>query len=251
LHFWRCAESGGQLAHDVGLARLAIATPLNDLLGYSGPNSDSGSFFAPSGTRLQSGEPLASVTSPFSVECWIWPELTPAANAVVMSWDAPASPHCEIVFLTTRVVDFFVNAVDAIGVTARTIQRWHHIVGTYDGATVRTYVDAVLDGSAALAGPVTIAKSIAWGGRTDSGASPFQGFIAECAVYGAALSPARITAHFLACDNAIQDPVWIQQSGNGGLPGASTGVAAPGSGDVVADLSAITNALKTRYSNTP
>jgi YD repeat-containing protein len=81
---------------------------------------------------------------------------------------------------------------------------WHLYDVTYDGTTVTGYVDGRAIGSAALALATKPAgTSLDIGGGTGS--------YDEAAVYATALSPARITAHWLASGNA--PPA-------GGAPGA-------------------------------
>jgi RHS repeat-associated protein len=81
---------------------------------------------------------------------------------------------------------------------------WHLYDVTYDGTTVTGYVDGQALGSAALPLATKPAgTSLDIGGGTGS--------YDEAAVYGSALTPARITAHWLASGNAPPE---------GGAPGA-------------------------------
>ena len=84
----------------------------------------------------------------------------------------------------------YYGATSSVTLTAGTT---YHLVGTYDGTTVRIYVNGVDQGSAAHPGAVddsTIAFLIsnsvsAWDGRLD-----------EIAVYEHALSPTQIQTHY-------------------------------------------------------
>ena len=73
---------------------------------------------------------------------------------------------------------------------------WHHIVGTYDGATMTLYVDGQVEGS-----PVDVSfifesnTSPLLIGRNSSGNS-FDGAIDDVALYNRALTPAEITARY-------------------------------------------------------
>lgn len=78
----------------------------------------------------------------------------------------------------------------------------HHVVATYDGATIRTYVDGVEDGSG-TADVFTLATTNSYVqlfARHSSGADTalLIGTLDECAIYTTALSAARIAAHFAA-----------------------------------------------------
>jgi len=76
--------------------------------------------------------------------------------------------------------------------------RWHYVVGTYDGAAMRLYVDGALDGeSTAQSGPILYPDR----GRYALGAyldddetNPLEGAVFEVKTYKRALSGAEITA---------------------------------------------------------
>ena len=89
---------------------------------------------------------------------------------------------------------------------------WHHLVGTYDGATVRIYADGVLAASTAYAGSVNApAGPLVWIGKNAVSNLLFNGSIDEVAIYGTTLSAARVAAHYAAASSArrvmnVQDP---------------------------------------------
>lgn len=64
----------------------------------------------------------------------------------------------------------------------------HHVAVTWDGTTLRLYVDGVADGSTALAGTPSL-------GVSQVGSATLTGTVAHAAFYGAALSALRIAAH--------------------------------------------------------
>ncbi len=93
--------------------------------------------------------------------------------------------------------------VKSIGVAAQGAET--HIVATYDGATIRIFLNGVLDPSVTAA-PGSIspkppdpnnpnASGVGIGNQIDRD-RPFRGLIDEVALYPTALSPARILAHF-------------------------------------------------------
>lgn len=81
-----------------------------------------------------------------------------------------------------------------------TINTWHHVVGTWDGTTLRLYVDdAQVATATPSAAPVAGINGITIGRSHDTGGTPFfPGRIDEVAIYSTALSAARITAHYNA-----------------------------------------------------
>ena len=77
--------------------------------------------------------------------------------------------------------------------------RWHHIVGTYDGTTARLYVDGALRASAAY--PVTPGTPTATvpfeiGAYSNGTTAEYGGYVAAAALYNAALSLADIEDHY-------------------------------------------------------
>jgi hypothetical protein len=87
------------------------------------------------------------------------------------------------------------------------ITRWHHYVGSYDGVTVRLYVDGVERGSAAAVAQARDDGSALWIGQDDllSGRNG-QGQIDEVALYDGALAAARIKTHYdtaAACTDVL------------------------------------------------
>src|SRR5207245_10210246 len=75
---------------------------------------------------------------------------------------------------------------------------WSHVVGTFDGTTLRLYVNGALAASAAAAGPLSTGSGPAFIGRLGQSLYPFQGSIDEVAVLPGALPPDRVLAHYLA-----------------------------------------------------
>lgn len=74
----------------------------------------------------------------------------------------------------------------------------HHIVGTYDGTTIKLFVDGVLDGSVAHSGTLNTGGRLTLGANESGGghAQAWDGDLDEAAYYLTALSAARIAAHF-------------------------------------------------------
>jgi len=93
--------------------------------------------------------------------------------------------------------------VQSIGVAAQGAET--HIVATYDGSVIRIYLNGVLDPSETAApGSISpkppdptnpLASGVGIGNQIDRD-RPFKGLIDEVALYPAALSPARILAHY-------------------------------------------------------
>ena len=71
----------------------------------------------------------------------------------------------------------------------------YHVVGTFDGTTRRLYVNGAQVASATLAGGATATSNAVFIGSWDGTSEFMRGTIDEAAVYGTALSAARVLAH--------------------------------------------------------
>ena len=84
---------------------------------------------------------------------------------------------------------------------------WYFIAVTYDGSTMRVYLDGVQVGSAAYAGAVSNDSTVAVAlGNLPTGAGnrAFNGAVDEAAVYDNALSAAQIAALYAAADGGLR-----------------------------------------------
>jgi hypothetical protein len=75
---------------------------------------------------------------------------------------------------------------------------WHHIVVTYDGNTLRIYLDGSLSNSRASTTGVTNTPATLYIGGDALDSEGLNGSIADVAVYGSALSATQVAAHFNA-----------------------------------------------------
>ena len=85
--------------------------------------------------------------------------------------------------------------------------QWHHVVGVYDGQTMKLYVDGTLvpnhpTSTGSISGGFGSTISVGDGSWPLSGstttAAPFKGTIDDAAVYTTSLSPSQVQAHYAA-----------------------------------------------------
>ena len=75
---------------------------------------------------------------------------------------------------------------------------WHFIVGTWDGATIRLYVDGVLRSSVAHSGSIMSVPVNTYLGQCGDGSRKFIGYLDEMGIYNRAISQTEITALYNA-----------------------------------------------------
>jgi len=109
---------------------------------------------------------------------------------------------------------------------------WHHFVGTYDGTTVKLYIDTVVRGDTpALSGSIrTESSGLAIGAVGDSGGGPTPGLIDEVRIYNRALSAEEIRRLYNLTKPKILAPsmkglvgYWSFEEGSGTKAGDMSG----------------------------
>jgi len=238
-HWWRFADPGGALAHDIGSAPLHMhAVGGVPILGYSGPVSGGGSMdISLDNTFAHTGELMAFPGGALTIEFlyWRWRQIGTAGQ--ILYWQA--APLQIAMYNSGAAWSFIYNnilAAAGVGV-ARVSQRWHHFVGTYDGANIKLYIDGALQ--ATVASGAVVAFNGLLGTYLPGGVNPGFGFYSDLAVYFHALTAARVAAHFAAVDQIGQPPVYQQAGG---------WTAGSGSGNPLAvDLSTVLSSVRKVY----
>jgi hypothetical protein len=144
-----------------------------------------------------------------SVETWIDVTKSSSGTIDLVSYgpEVLGQPYT-LQLLPNGTVCFFTTTTSGYGLvvggTSLTLNVPHLIEGTYDGTTMSVYVDGRLDGSAAATGALNYAAEAAqWGlsigtAYDDAYRQTFSGVLSDVAIYGSALTPARIAAHWSA-----------------------------------------------------
>lgn len=203
VSYWRLSEELGTAAYDnqganhgvytnaptLGITGLISTDSSNKAIAVDGINdfvkvNDSGSLAL--GSRV-------------TVEAWIIPTSIPTSGNFVSIVTKPESyslqfngPSLEFTIIQGNLK----NRLQAPAGTLSAGQKYH-IVGTYDGTNQRLYVNGVQVVSRALTGGITInSYALYVGAWNESTTEFFAGTIDEVAIYGSALSSARIVSHY-------------------------------------------------------
>lgn len=201
LAYWRLSETSGSIATDQLGTR--NGTYVNSpALGQPGALfNDPARSVAFNGTNqyVQASSDAALNTAQFSVEVWARPTGGVGTYHGVVT--SRVYPLGWVLYLgTDSSWEFWVNSgggMVSVYSNPATMNTWHHLVGTYDGQTVSLYDNGVLAASAPASGyagqsgsPLQIARS------EPADSLYFPGNLEEAAVYGAALSAAKVQHHY-------------------------------------------------------
>jgi hypothetical protein len=161
-----------------------LAKASNRAARFSGSNSQ---------VRVASSSAL-SPTASVSLEAWIKPAALPAAGrfaSVVTKAESYSmqfnGPRLEFTIMQNGMRRRLQAAAGAVAVGGT-----YHVVGTYDGATQRLYVNGTQVASSALSGAITTTTNSLFIGSWNSGSEFFAGTIDEVSVYRGVLTAAQV-----------------------------------------------------------
>jgi hypothetical protein len=203
VSYWRLGEASGIVAADqknlnAGTYYNGVTLNVASLLGQDTSNTACTFDGVNDFINVYNSASLG-LTTAVTLEAWIKPTTLPAAGSVraivsklgsySLQLDGPLLEFGLTQNGTTHTLQSASGAIQAGG--------RYHVVATYDGATERLYINGVQVASAALTGAISTSGNSLTIGSGGAG-SYFAGTIDEVAVYGAALSAARIASHYTA-----------------------------------------------------
>jgi hypothetical protein len=208
VSWWRLGEASGSVAADARGANPGtylntpslgqpglIATDASDkAVTFDGVNES---------VRIPNSASLG-LSSSLSLEAWIKPATLPATGAFASILTKAESyslqfngPRLEFTIMQGGVRRRLQAPTGAI-----VAGQAYHVVGTYDGATQRLYVNGTQVASAALSGPAGASTNPLYVGSWNGTSELFKGTIDEPAVYSTTLSASRVAAHYAAASSA-------------------------------------------------
>ena len=198
--------------------------------------------------------PLNITGSAITLSAWVKIASTTAEKKVIAKWSDSAGAFSYLLSVGGTGNNKVLMAVatpgqtTSVGTTSMSVGTWHHLVGTYDGTTMRVYLDGVEDDTTAKTGNIsstTAPVRIGMGSGTPP-EEPTDGAIDDVRIYDRVLSPDEIAMIFAenvrghdGIINALQARFTFMEKG----PGATA------SGADVKDIGP--NSLATTSVNTP
>ncbi len=137
-----------------------------------------------------------------TAEAWVYPSAAQSANATVLmkTTAAAMTDGYGLGYLNATQFGFWVNSTAAasrvVTGSALSTGAWHHVVGTYDGATIRLYIDGAQVGTGTVySTAITHSTSPLVIGRAPGG-NTWLGKLDEVALYNRALTAAEVTTRY-------------------------------------------------------
>ena len=123
---------------------------------------------------------------------WFYPTSSAASLTLMekatefrLTTDASSKPVCGIYYSAA-----FNDAT--AGSTTLTLSAWNHVLCTYDGANIKTYLNGILVGTTANTNNITAASSILYMGENSSGAQRLTGQLDDLRIYAYPLTATQI-----------------------------------------------------------
>lgn len=217
--YYRLDDDGPGMAdfttnHLDGVYGSAVTYQVDGLLGPSDDDT-AARFHSPDGggSQINSSVPQNSkleVTSAISIEAWV--RVVSLTNGEIASYGPQAAAPYQPWVLqyedkgdgTYREEFYGANLGFLVGQTVLTTGTVYYMVATFDGSTMRTYLNGEVDGILAANGTTFSQYDGMTGlgiGSGPLGDAPCNAVIDEVAIYDHALAPGRIIAHYVAGTN--------------------------------------------------
>ena len=206
--YWRLGEpAGATTAADASGNAITGSYEPGVSLGQPGAVSgDTAAAFASGAALVLPNAAGLDLRSAVSVEAWVRPSASAQNGGIFEKTVGGAVNSQYMMLLEAGVAKFRVKTtagslIPADGPVLQ-LNTWTHLVGTFDGTTVRLYVNGALFASAAVSGPLNGGAGQSFIGRLGQTLYPFQGTLDEVAVFPGALSAQRVLAHYQAGSGA-------------------------------------------------
>ncbi|MFT3945110.1 MAG: PKD domain-containing protein [Ancrocorticia sp.] len=237
LHYWRLNEPEGTVSYDwVGNEDLTLAGTTRAV---AGPHQSQTTQFA--GTNSSYGSTSVATRSLYDFSLEMWFKTSKSGGGKLLGFGnkstGNSNNHDRTLYIDKQNLLSFglkysPNAV-LKSATAVNDGKWHHVVGTLEGSTMRLYVDGQLVGERTDT-PLRRVFRGYWrvGGDGDNawaGSNYFNGQIGDAAVYAKALTAEQVAHHFSGSiaqpptANFVANPTNLQVAFNASTSSAMQG----------------------------
>jgi hypothetical protein len=210
--FWELNELTGTTANDSSGNALSGTYTGGYTLGAVPPvNAPGAVLLDGSSGYVNCGTPAAlNLTAAWTLEAWVYLTSTPSGSALIAEayTGGANSVLYMLAFVTaggspasTLAGGYYASSTwHAIAGPTPSLNTWHHTAVTWDGTTLRLYLDGIQVATGVPSSPpVSSMDGVYLGQSWDIAGSPYlPGRMACAAIYGTALSAARILAHYNA-----------------------------------------------------
>lgn len=205
LVFYKLDETSGAVASDSSAngrnGTYTGGVTLGGTGGLSDPSNRAATFDGVN-DYISVPSPTVFATSQISIESWVKPDPTIATFATVAmkststSWNDGYGMHWISGKLRFFINSYAGNYVEAAIPTGS----WSFVTGTYDGTTIKLYVNGVLVASTNYNAPINHSAQPLQVGRGGGNDYYWKGGLDELGVYGTALTADQIKLHYLRTD---------------------------------------------------
>ena len=220
LGWWKLADAAGSstAADSSGNGHAGTATSVTFGNASEAVNGNTSASFASASSSHVLTTYNPALGSALTVEGWVnlngLTQPTSFGRVIANSFSDSDSKGFQLYRNGSRAQFWIGNGSINGGVIGGTVPAtgWTYLAGTYDGTTIRLYVNGVQAGSAAFTGSVPAGTATGIGiGYNPAYAGDFiNGLIAECAVYGTALTASQVAARYTAGPGITGTPVRIR-----------------------------------------
>lgn len=192
------AGSGSSLADLTGKGHTGTITGATWTA--SGKNSGALSFNGTSNWVTVADANDLDFTTGFTIEAWVKPSTTTGWRTIAMKEATGSMPYGLYSTDDTGRPPAVYGRVGAPGSEVRatggsvlSTTNWTHVTGTYNGSTLRVYVNGVQTGTANLSGNLVASTGVLRIGGNSMWGEYFGGLMDDLRIYNRALTPAEIT----------------------------------------------------------
>jgi hypothetical protein len=207
--YWRLGETSGTTANAAAGAINGTYTGAHTLGVSGGIAGDANAAVRLAGGYVDMGDNLDFAgTASFSLEAWVRPTTIDGTSRRIVSKALGGLQGYELFVNSGSGLQFqrIAGATNTVSATAPPLNSWSHVAATYDGTTMRLYVNGSLANSAASALSLLDNAAAFRVGNSALGTDGWAGDLDDVAVYSGVLSGPQVQSHF-QCGHRYRDVV--------------------------------------------